>query len=434
MSPVTIGLLGFVFLFALLAIGMPIAGALGLIGFLGMCILYPVSGALVKMATTPFHVIGNYQLAVLPLFLLMAQVTLASGFGADLFNLASKWLGHRRGGLGMASIGGAAGFAACSGSSLATAATVGLVALPEMKKYGYDKKFAAGCVAAGGTIGSLVPPSGMFIIYGVLTGASIGKLFAASLIPALLTTLSYILTIVLLCLKNPEIGPPLPKTPFRVKMGAFKECWELLLLLVIVIGGMIYGLFTATEAGAVGAFGSVALATARRRLTWEKLRKALMDTIQTSGMIYAIMMGAFVFNGFCAKTTLPEVCAAWISGLNISPWAVVSVIMVIYFFLGMVMEAPSIQILTLPVFYPIIVTTLGFDPIWFGVIQVRMLEITLITPPLGMCAYIISGVDKDLSLTDVFRGCMPFLAMELVTMPLFMFVMPITMWLPSLMK
>ena len=334
----------------------------------------------------------------------------------------------------MASIGGAAGFAACSGSSLATAATVGLVALPEMKKYGYDKKFAAGCVAAGGTIGSLVPPSGMFIIYGVLTGASIGKLFAASLIPALLTTLSYILTIVLLCLKNPEIGPPLPKTPFRVKMGAFKECWELLLLLVIVIGGMIYGLFTATEAGAVGAFGSVALATARRRLTWEKLRKALMDTIQTSGMIYAIMMGAFIFNGFCAKTTLPEVCAAWISGLNISPWAVVSVIMVIYFFLGMVMEAPSIQILTLPVFYPIIVTTLGFDPIWFGVIQVRMLEITLITPPLGMCAYIISGVDKDLSLTDVFRGCMPFLAMELVTMPLFMFVMPITMWLPSLMK
>ena len=217
-------------------------------------------------------------------------------------------------------------------------------------------------------------------------------------------------------------------------MGAFKECWELLLLLVIVIGGMIYGLFTATEAGAVGAFGSVALATARRRLTWEKLRKALMDTIQTSGMIYAIMMGAFIFNGFCAKTTLPEVCAAWISGLNISPWAVVSVIMVIYFFLGMVMEAPSIQILTLPVFYPIIVTTLGFDPIWFGVIQVRMLEITLITPPLGMCAYIISGVDKDLSLTDVFRGCMPFLAMELVTMPLFMFVMPITMWLPSLMK
>ncbi|HVN95152.1 MAG TPA: TRAP transporter large permease [Syntrophorhabdaceae bacterium] len=434
MSPVTIGLLGFAVLFSLLAIGMPISGALGLVGFVGMCLLYPFTGAIVKMATVPFEVIGNYQLAVLPLFLLMAQVTFASGFGADLFNLAAKLLGHRRGGLGMASIGGAAGFAACSGSSLATAATVGLVALPEMRKYGYDKKFAAGCVAAGGTIGSLVPPSGMFIIYGILTQQSIGKLFAASLIPAFLTIISYIVTIVLLCWRKPELGPPVPHVSWREKWLALKQCWELLLLLVIVIGGMVYGLFTATEAGGVGAFGSVVLAAARRRLSWKMLRTALMDTMRTAGMIYAIMMGAFIFNYFCAKTTLPEVCAMWITGLHVNRWWVLTVIIIIYFFLGMVMEAPSIQILTLPVFYPILITTLGFDPIWFGVIQVRMLEITLITPPLGMCAYIISGVDKDLSLTDVFRGSVPFLLMELVTMPLFMFVTPITMWLPSLMK
>ena len=432
MSPVIIGLLGFVILFALLAIGTPIAAALGLVGFAGMCFLYPFSGALVKMATVPFEVIGNYQLAVLPLFLLMAQVTFASGFGTDLFDLASKWLGHLRGGLGMAAIGGATGFAACSGSSLATAATVGLVALPEMKQFKYDKRFAAGCVAAGGTIGSLIPPSGMFIIYGILSGTSIGKLFAASLIPALLTIVAYMVTIHLLCWRNPKLAPPVPKASFREKMGAFKQCWELLALLFFVVGGMVYGLFTATEAGAVGAFGSVALAALRRRLTWSILGKALMDTMKTTGMIYAIMLGAFIFNYFCAKTTLPEVAAAWISGLHIPPAAVISVIMVIYFFLGMVMEAPSIQILTLPVFYPIVVTTLGFDPVWFGVVQVRMLEITLITPPLGMVAYILSGVDKDLSLADVFRGTAPFLLMELVTMPLIMFIQPITMWLPNL--
>jgi len=432
MSPVVIGLLGFVALFALLAGGMPIGAALGLVGFVGMCFLYPLSGAMVKLATVPFEVIGNYQLAVLPLFLLMAQVTFASGFGADLFNLAAKWLGHRKGGLGMAAIGGATGFAACSGSSLATAATVGLVAFPEMKKYDYDKRFSAGCVAAGGTIGSLLPPSGMFIIYGILSQTSIGKLFAASLIPAVITILSYILTIHLLCLRNPKLGPPVPRASFKERVDAFKQCWELLALLAFVIGGMVYGLFTATEAGAIGAFGSVCLAAVRRRLTWAILRKAIMDTMSTTGMIYGIMMGAFIFNYFCAKTTLPEVAATWISGLHISPWAVISVILVIYFLLGMVMEAPSIQILTLPVFFPIVVTTLGFDPVWFGVIQVRMLEITLITPPLGMCAYILSGVDKDLSLADVFRGAAPFLMMELVTMPLFMFVTPITMWLPNL--
>ncbi len=430
MSPVTIGLSGFVVLFALLACGMNIGFALGLVGFAGMCLLYPFSGAMAKMATVPFEVIGNYNLAVLPLFLLMAQVTFASGFGADLFRMAAKVVGHKRGGLAMASIGGAAGFAACSGSSLATAATVGLVALPEMKKYNYDPRLASGTIAAGGTIGSLLPPSGMFILYGILTGTSIGKLFAASLIPAFLTIFSYIITIFIVCKRHPEMGPPAPHASLKEKLKSVWECWEIIFLVVFVIGGMIIGWFTATEAGAMGAAGAIILAAIRRRLTWEVFKTSFMETMKSAGMIYAIMVGAFVFNYFCAKTTLPETCAAWINGMNVNRWAIISVIIVIYFFLGMVMEAPSIQILTLPVFWPIVITTLGFDPLWFGVIQVRMLEITLITPPLGMAAYVISGIDKDLSLTTVFRGAFPFLMMELITMPLFMFVMPITLWLP----
>jgi tripartite ATP-independent transporter DctM subunit len=435
MSPVLIGLLGFLVLFALLAAGMPIGFALGLIGFVGMAILYPFAAALIKMSSVPFEVMSSYSLAVLPLFLLMANLIFVSGLGAELFKLASKWLGHFRGGLAMAGIGGATGFAAVSGSSLATAATMGLVALPEMKKYGYEPKFAAGSIAAGGTIGSLLPPSAMFIIYGIITENSIGTLFVASIIPAFITALSYIVTIYILCLRNPKLGPPAEKASWKERFAAVKTCWTLLLLVVFVIGGMIIGWFTATEAGAVGAIGAFVLALATGRLTWAKFKEAFLSTMKTAGMIYGIVMGAFIFNYFCAKTTLPQVTGEWAGGLPVPPWVIMSVIIAIYFLLGMVMEAPSIQLLTLPVFYPLIVTSLGYDPIWFGVIQVRMLEITLITPPLGMCAYIVSGVStENLTVQDVFRGVGPFLLMELITMPLFMFVHPITLWLPSLMK
>ncbi len=432
MSPEILGLVGFGCIFALMALGMPIGSALGLVGFAGMCLLYPLSGALMKMATVPADLISGYQFAVMPLFVLMAQVTVASGYGADLFKLASKWVGHLRGGLAMASIGGSAGFGACSGSCLITAATVSSIALPEMKKYDYDTKLAVGAVAAGGTIGSLIPPSGMFIFYGILTGASIGRLFAASLIPAFLTGISYLIVIYIICRLNPKAGPQAPPAPFREKMAALKECWEILALLVLVIGGMIYGLFTPTDSAAVGAFGAIVLAFAKRRLTWKKLGAAIMATMRTSGVMFTIFIGAMIFNFFCAKTGLPALAGDWVLSLHVAPWVVVSVIIVIYFFLGMVMEAPSIQILTIPVFYPIIVNTLGLDPIWFGVVQVRMLDLTGITPPLGMIAYIIAGANKDLTAGTVFRGAMPFLLMELITLPIFIFVKPITMWLPNL--
>ncbi|HVN97997.1 MAG TPA: TRAP transporter large permease [Syntrophorhabdaceae bacterium] len=434
MSPEVIGLLAFVVLFALLAMGMQIGVAMGFIGFIGMCILYPIPGAIVKIAVTPFEIASNYNFAVMPLFIFMAQITLVCGFGADLYRVAAKWLGHHRGGLAIASIGAATGFAACSGSSLATAATVTVVALPEMKKYNYDMGLASGALAAGGTIGSLIPPAGTLIVYAILTGVSIGQLFAASLIPAALTVLAYVLVVHVLCRMKPKLGPPIPKVPLMERIASLKDCWELLLLLIFVIGGMIIGWFTPTEAAAIGAAGATLLAAARRRLTWEAFVRAAKDTMTTSGMIYVILIGAIVFNGFCAKTLIPMAAADWIAGLKVAPWLVIMAMMLIYFLMGMVMEAPSIQILTLPVFYPIVVNALGYHPVWFGVVQVRMLEITSITPPLGMVAYVIAGIDKDLTLYTVFRGVMPFLLMEIVTLPLFLFVMPITMWLPSLLR
>ncbi len=343
MSPVIIGLIGFVLLFVLLAAGMSIGFAMGLIGFLGMCLLYPVPAAIAKMAITPYHAVSEYSLAVLPLFLLMAHVIFQCGFGTDLFKMAQKWLGHMRGGLAMASIGACASFAAVSGTSLATGATVGLLALPEMKKQGYDPGFAAGSVAAGSSIGALIPPSGMLIIYGVLTEVSIGKLFAGAVVPAIITVISYLVTAWFMCRVKPSLGPRGEKTSFREKLGSLKGCWEILLLVFFSIGGIILGWFTATEAGGVGAGGAILLSFLRRRLNWAKLKQAFEDTMRTTGMIYGIVIGAFIFNYFVAKTTLPQAVGNWVAALNAPPMIIVCIIVVIYILLAVVMEGPSIQ-------------------------------------------------------------------------------------------
>ena len=435
MSPVEIGIIGFLALFALLILGMPIGFGMGLVGFVGMLVLFPFSAAMIKMSTVPFQVMSSYTLAVLPLFLFMANIILAARFGEDLFKVASKWIGHFRGGLAMATICAAAGFAACTGSAIATATTMDLVALPEMKKRNYESKFATGSVCAGGTIGALLPPSAMFIMYGVLTENSIGTLFIAAIVPAILTAFSYLLTIYIQCLINPKLGPRIEKPPLRERITSLKDCWEILLLALFIFGGIVIGWFTATEAGAVGAVASVLLAILRRRLTFDKFKKAFADTMKTTGLIYGIVIGAFVFNYFCAKSTIPSALGIWAAGLAVPSWVIMSVIVVIYVIMGALMDEPSIQVLTIPVFYPLIVTTLGYNPIWFGVMQVRLLEIGLIAPPVGMVCFVIAGMEKSsISLPDVYRGVMPFLYMELITMPLFMFIPAISLWLPGLMQ
>jgi C4-dicarboxylate transporter, DctM subunit len=434
MTPVEIGLLGFVVLFVLLALGMPIGFCMGLVGFLGMCLLFPFSAAFIKMATVPFDIMSSYSLAVLPLFLLMANIILAAGFGADLFRVAAKWFGHFRGGLAMATIIAAAGFAACTGSAMATSATMTLVALPEMKNRGYDQKFSVGSVCAGGTIGALLPPSAVFIMYGILTENSIGTLFVAALIPAILTTISYLITIYIQCLRRPELGPRTEKAPLLERMVSLKDCWEIILLACFIFGGMVVGWFTATEAGAVGATGSVLLAIARKRLTFAKFSEAFRNTLRTTGFIYGILIGAFIFNYFCAKSTIPQVVGAWAGGLPVPSWVIICIVTVIYLIMGALMDEPSIQVLTIPIFYPLVVNVLGYDPIWFGVIQARLLEIGVIAPPVGMVCFVVTGMLKgEISLQDVYRGVMPYIYMELITMPLFLFVPAISLWLPRVM-
>jgi C4-dicarboxylate transporter, DctM subunit len=435
MTPVEIGVIGFIALFALLVLGMPIGFCMGLVGFVGMCFLFPFSAALIKMATVPFDIMSSYALAVLPLFLLMANIILVAGFGADLFKTASKWLGHFKGGLAMATILAASAFAACTGSALATSATMTLVALPEMKKRGYDHTFATGSVCAGGTIGMLLPPSATFIMYGILTENSIGTLFIAALVPAILTAFSYLLTIYLKCLFNPKLGPKTEKVPLLERIVSFKDCWEILLLAIFIFGGMVAGWFTATEAGAVGAVGSIALALARRRLTFAKFVAAFRDTMKTTGLIYGIVIGAFIFNYFCAKSTIPQAVGLWAGGLPVPPWVIICIITIIYVIMGALMDEPSIQVLTIPIFYPLVVNVLGYDPIWFGVIQVRLLEIGLIAPPVGMVCFVVAGMLKDeTTLQKVYKGVMPFIYMELITMPLFLFIPAISLWLPRVMK
>lgn len=409
MSPVLSGLIGFILLFLLLSLGLPIGAGMALVGFAGLWVLINDVAAFTKLAVVPFQTVTDYSLAVLPLFILMAQIVFVSGMGRDLFNLASKWLGHRKGGVAMAAVAGSGIFAAVSASSIATATTMGLVAIPEMKRLKYDSALATGAVAAGGTMGVLIPPSGALIIYGILTESSIGKLFVAGIIPGATEVLFYIAVIMVLCRWKPNLGPPAEKAPFKEKIAALLSCGEIIALVVFVLSGLIIGWFTPTEAGAVGAFGAIILCFLRRRLTWEGFKKAILATLKTTGMIYGILIGALIFNFFVAASTIPYTLSEYIGSLPLPPTAILLMVLVLYFFLGCFMDVAAMTVLTIPIFFPMVVD-LGFNPIWFGIIFVRMAEIAMITPPIGMNTFVITGIAKDMGIQmgTVFRGIIPF--------------------------
>ena len=432
MDPVAIGLIGFVVLFGLIALGLPIGAAMGLVGFAGIWLLISNTAALTKLALVPFQVATDYNLAVLPLFVFMAHVVFVSGMGHDIFNLASKWLGHQPGGVAQAAVAGCAGFAAVSASSIATCATMGLVAIPEMKRLKYNPALATGAVAAGGSMGVLIPPSGALIIYGILTETSIGKLFAAGIIPGILEAVFYMAVIYILCTWRPNLGPRAEKTPFREKILAFGGCGDVIALAAFVLIGIIVGWFTATEAGAIGAFGAIVFALLRKRLNWEKLKTAVMETLKTTGMIYGILIGAFIFNYFLAPTTIPYVIAEFVSGLPLPPIAILGIVLVVFFFLGMFLDVAAMTVLTIPIFFPLIVS-LGFNPIWFGILFVRMAEIAMITPPIGMNVYVIAGVAPDVPMETIFKGILPFVLADFCEVALLIFVPAIVMFLPGLM-
>ena len=407
MNPIIVGVIGLAIFFLLMGLGMQIGFVMALVAAGGLWYLISGSAALGKLSLTPFQVGSSYDLASLPLFLLMANVVFATGLASDLYKLVAKWLGRLPGGLAIATVGGCAGFSAISSSSLATALSMGLVALPEMKKYNYDDGLATGCICAGGTLGILIPPSGVFIMYGIMTQTSIGRLFMAGLMPGLLAAFMYMIVIFILCRIKPGLGPKGPSSTWKEKFLAFGSCGEIIALVLLVLGGLMVGWFTPAEAGSIGAFGAIVFCLIRKRLTWPKLGTAIVETIKITGMFYGIMMGAVLLQYFMAITTIPNVLGQWVGSLGFSPIIIMIIIIIIYIFLGCFLESSAMVLLTIPIFSPL-VTTLGFDLVWFGVIVVRMVEIALLTPPVGMIVFNISQISK-IPITKIFKGVAPFL-------------------------
>lgn len=433
MSPVIIGIIGIVVLLVLMLFRLPIGFAMALVGFVGFFYLGSLDGAFSVMGMEPFAAVSAYTFTVLPLFILMGQFAFHSGLSAKLFFLAHKWLGHLPGGLAMATIGGCAGFAAVSGSSIATAATMGSVSLPEMKKYNYAPTLATGCIAAGGTLGILIPPSACMIVYGIITEQSISELFIAGILPGILLAILFMVTIYILAKVNPKLGPSVPAASLREKLTVLMSCGDLLVLFLLVMGGLYIGFFTPSEAGAVGAAGAFFIGLVRKRLNLKGIGDALIETMQTTAMIFVIIIGAMIFNRFLAITTIPFVLASIISGLPIPPLATTIVIFLIYVLLGCFIDVMAMMLLTMPIFFPVVLA-LSIDPIWFGVVVVIVSEMGLITPPVGMNVYVIKGVAEDVPLHTVFRGILPFLIPMIVCTAILMAFPQIALFLPGTMK
>lgn len=431
MSPEMVGLIGILLLVVMLFMRVWVGTVMAVVGFLGFAYITNFKSALMIIGAVPFSTISNETVASVPLFIFMGVIVSNTGVATDLYRTAYKWLGHARGGLAMSTILACGGFAAISGSSQASVATMGKVALPEMKKYGYDSKLATGAVAAGGTIGILIPPSMGFILYGILTEESIGKLFMAGIIPGLLEILFYIGVVYILCRRNPELGPAGPKTSFSEKLVSLKYTWSVLALFLLVMGGIYGGWFTPTEAGAVGAFGAIVISAIAGKFTRKNFIASILEAAQTTAMMVLILASAFIFIKFMAVSRLPNLMANFIGAMPFPPTVILLFIVFLYIILGMFLDGPSAIVLTLPVLYPVVLS-LGFDAIWYGVIMVRVIEIGLITPPMGLNVFILAGVTKA-PLGTIFRGIAPFFVADILHLALLIAFPIISLFLPGLM-
>ena len=407
MSPTAAGLLGLAGLFLLLALRMPVGIAMMLVGLLGFGALNGWGPALAMLGGEPFVIATNYELIVIPLFVLMGNFATVSGMSRDLYAAAYVWFGHWRGGLASATIAACAGFAALSGSSVAAAVTMGKVALPEMRAYRYDPRLATGAIAAGGTLGILIPPSTGFVIYAILTEESIGRLFLAGVFPGLLLTALFILSIFVQTRFRPRLGPPGPASPVRDRIRAVRQASAMIGIVALTIGGIYAGLFTPTEAAGVGAFLSLLLALVRGRLSWGSLSSLSLESVRTTALVFLILVGAHIFNPFLALTHIPTDLAELLVGMELPRLAVLAILLAAYIVLGMFLEGFAMLVLTLPIVHPIILT-LGYDPIWFGVVMVIVLEMGLISPPVGVNVFVVKGIAEDVPMTQIFAGILPF--------------------------
>ncbi|WP_418319419.1 TRAP transporter large permease [Piscinibacter sakaiensis] len=428
----TEGLLGFAAMFALMLLRVPIAVSMGLVGLIGLGLMRSWPAAM-SSAAGEFIDIGAYTLSVVPLFVLMGNFVTRAGMSRDLYQAAYSLIGHRRGGLAMSTIAACAGFGAICGSSIATTATMARVAMPEMRRFNYAPAFAAGSICAGATLGILIPPSVILVIYGIMTEQSIGALFAAGVLPGLLATGFYLLASMFVTRLHPTWGPPGERADWSERLRALRNIWGVLLLFAIVMGGMYGGFFTPTEAAGIGASGGFLFALLRGALTLAILRDVLVESARTSAMLFTIVIGASLFANFLNFTELPSSLLAFVTQFDVHPIAVIVAICAIYVVLGMAMESLSMMLLTVPVFFPL-VTSLGFDPVWFGIIIVCVIEISLITPPVGMNIFVLSSVMPDLKTSAIWRGVTPFVLADVLRMAVLIAFPAISLYLPKLLN
>jgi C4-dicarboxylate transporter, DctM subunit len=426
-------ILGFVAIFALALLRMPLAFSMGLVGIVGIGLTRGWDPAFASTAQVVHETGFAYTLSVIPLFILMGNFVARAGLAHELFAAAYAFIGHFRGGLAHATVAACAGFGAICGSSIATAATMSKVAYPSMKKMGYSDSLATGVMAAGGTLGIMIPPSTIMVIYGIITETNIGKLFAAGVIPGILTALLMMGAIVYMTSKDPEHAPAGKRSTWPERWAALRGIWGVVLLVFVVLGGIYGGLFTATEGAGFGAAGAFLFALARRRLTWEILFQVLVESARTTAMLFTLLIAATIFANFVNFTSMPNDLKEWITHLGLSPVLIITAMMFIYIVLGTVMEELTMVLLTIPLFFPI-VTALGFDPVWFGVLIVMIVQIGLISPPVGMNLFVINTLLPKVGLSNIFKGCWPFVLVMIFVLGLLIVFPQLSLWLPSLMK
>jgi tripartite ATP-independent transporter DctM subunit len=431
----TEGLVALGLMLVLAFLRVPIALAMGVVGVVGYAYMRDWNWTVAfAIAQTKIYETGrNYTLSVVPLFILMGNFVTRAGMSEELFRAAYAFIGHLRGGLAMATVWSSAGFGGICGSSIATAATMAKVAYPSMKRFGYSEQLATGAIAAGGTLGIMIPPSTIMVIYGVFTETNIGRLFAAGIVPGILGATLLCLAVCYTTWRDPRAGPPGPRSGWRQRWLALRDVWSVAALFVFVMGGIYGGLFTATEGAGMGAFGAMTFALWRRALTWRTLYAALLESARTTAMLFMILIGALVFSEFVNITTMPADLKTLVTRFELPPTLVLAAICAIYVALGTAMEELSMILLTMPVFFPVVVQ-LGVDPVWFGVIIVCVVEIGLISPPVGMNLFVLKTLLPDVSTGTVFRGVMPFMWADVLRLALLVAFPWLSLWLPSMMR
>jgi tripartite ATP-independent transporter DctM subunit len=429
--------IGFAVMLVLIALRMPVGLAMLVTGSAGFVYFSGWTAFLSYLNTTPFYLFSNYTLSVIPLFILMGAIAERSGLSTKLFTAAANLIGHRRGGLAMALIGACAAFGAICGSSVATTATFARATLPEFRRYRYAPGFSTGAVAVGGTLGILIPPSIILIVYAITTEQNIAKLFKAALIPGILAALFYCIVIALIVRRNPALGPAVPRAERGERIRSLMAVWPVMLVGVVVVGGIYGGVFTPTEGAGVGAVAMIVIALAQRALGWAEFRDALLQTAETSGMIFIIILGSQVFEAFLGRSQLPEKAAEFVAGFGLPPLGIVAVLMLFYILLGAVMDELAMILLTLPVFFPI-VTALDFGlppdetAIWFGILVLIVVGIGLTCPPIGLNVFVVSAIARDVPITTIYRGVLPFIAADIVRLTLVASFPMLALWLVRL--